>query len=174
MEKHVQMITKTLEQTRENMTLGAEAISSTSRANIERADRFDLKNHNTKYFEPMRARDFDSMFKDPVALARPVSEAISVHMAGLQVLDASVSRFLTSLSVLQSVDEISRQRLEKTSNALKAINEAMGEILVEYRLHGCLTDEFVCVMERKLLAAMSGSSVTRGKQKVFNAFLMRE
>lgn len=173
MEKHVEMITKTLQRSTDCLYDGSTAIQLSSQSNILRADQFDLKNPDSKKFQPMRARDFDPIFKDPVSLARPVSESMAAHMAGLQVLDASVSRFLASVAVLRSVDDISRQRLEKTAIALKAMNEAMSDVLVQYRLHGVLTDEFVAVFQRKLLSAMVGSPVIRDKRTVFNEFLRR-
>lgn len=174
MEKHVEMISKTLRSTSACMANGAESINSTTQANIKLADQFEFKNKITKKFEPIRARDLDSMFKDPVSLARPYNEEISVHMSAMQVLEASAKRFVTSLSVIQSVDDISMKRLDKTARALNAINQAMGDVLVQYRLRGELSDDFVEGMKDKLLMAMSGSNASSDKTNVFNEFLRRE
>lgn len=159
MGKHVEVVSRTLKSTSENLATGFEAIQSTSRSNFERADQFQLKNPETKTFDHVRISKSDPLFSDPVGFARPVSETVAMHMAGVKVLEASLEQFMSSISVLQMVDVISMQRLNKAILALKALSSAMQQVLAHYHLHGALSDAFVEQIKENLSSALADSAV---------------
>lgn len=173
MGKHLDVVSRSLTITSEGLAAGAEAISSTSRANIERADQFELRNPETKSFEPVRISRSDPLFIDPVGFARPVNESMAMHMAGVKILEASLEQFVSTFSVVRSVDSISIQRLQKAVVAMNAINEAMQETLVQYRLHGSLSEDFVDRIKAKMLSALSADPGYGDKHAVFKEFLGR-
>jgi len=154
MERHLETAIRSLENADKSLAAGVEAIGTISRANIVRADQFDMKSPTTKSFQRARARDVDAFFADPAALARPVHEGISVHLSGLNILEASVDRFTASFPVVCSVDKIALQRLENASAGVKAMKHAMEEILVHYRVHGALSHDFVDGVMGRLRVAL--------------------
>lgn len=163
MGKHIEVVSRTLVRSSESLATGVEEIQSSSRLNFEKADQFQLKNHETKKFDYVRISKSDPLFADPVGFARPVSETMAMHMAGIKVLESSLEQFMSSILVLQSVDHISNQRLIKANDALKALSDALQESLVIIRMHGSLSDEFVECMKLNLLAVLE---VDGSKQQV--------
>ena len=173
MATHLEVVAKTLSASAACVTTDVLTIQSKGRAGIERGDSFHIKNPHTELFHCVRISKSDPLFADPVGLARPISDSMALHLSKMKVLEASLDRFLSSLEVVKSVDEISMQRLNKEIKALRALSHGMQEVLAQYRLYGSISNEFVERIKADLLAALEVNVSEKNKARIFRDFLGR-
>ncbi len=173
MSLHLEVVASTLSATAASLDNEVNEIASKGRADLERGDSFQIKNPQTELFQTVRISKSDPLFNDPVGLARPVSDTMALHMSNIKVLESSLGHFLSSLEVVKTVDQLSLQRLQQEINALRALNEAMQQVLVQYRVCGEISHEFVEQIKRDLLSALQVDVSGSNKARVFSEFLGR-
>jgi hypothetical protein len=153
--RHLDVVVSTLSQASAHVIAESESILHKSRGMVERGEIIQCRDKQTTEHESGVEKESEGGVGDVKAFSWCVKEIMSSNIKGLKSLDDSAERFVSSLKLMKTMDDISLRRLVKVRHSLIIMNECILDLMVHYRQHGQLADDMVDGIKIRILASFS-------------------